>query len=140
MSGEFQISTDKTQLDINLIADYLLNEAYWSKGRSLELVEKSIEHSLCFGVYTQEGQQLAFARIVTDYVVFAWIMDVFVIDKFKGKGVGKLLIDYMMRYPDLKNVKGMGLRTEDAQGFYEKFGFGTILEPETWMFKRNRNI
>jgi len=108
---EFHISTNKKLLDIEFIHDYLSNKSYWAKGRSLELVKKSIENSMCFGVFDESDKQIAFARVATDYVIFAWMMDVFVSDNYKGKGIGKALIDYIVNHKDLCNVKGIGLRT-----------------------------
>ncbi|MEO0901909.1 MAG: GNAT family N-acetyltransferase, partial [Bacteroidota bacterium] len=80
---------------------------------------------------------VGFARIATDYVVFAWLMDVFVVDDFKGQGIGHQLLQAILSYADLKAVNGIGLRTNDAQNFYRKHGFDTIAEPNTWMFKKN---
>ncbi|WP_223826548.1 GNAT family N-acetyltransferase [Flagellimonas sp. S3867] len=122
-------------MDIPLIHQYLSQQSYWAKGRSVELVEKSIDNSLCFGVFDENENQIAFARIATDFVVFAWLMDVFVKESHKGIGVGKLLMDAIVYHPDLTPVKGIGLRTNDAHNFYRKYGFDSIPDPETWMFK-----
>ncbi len=134
---EFHISTNKKLLDIEFIHDYLSNKSYWAKGRSLELVKKSIENSMCFGVFDESDKQIAFARVATDYVIFAWMMDVFVSDNYKGKGIGKALIDYIVNHKDLCNVKGIGLRTKDAHKLYKRFDFSEIPNPHTWMLKIN---
>lgn len=136
MKKEFYISTDQSKLDIPMIHDYLSEQSYWAKGRSWELVEKSIQNSLCFGVFDGQNKQVAFARVATDYVVFAWLMDVFVVERLKGLGIGKMLIDYVIKHPELAEVNAIGLRTSDAHGLYEKFGFGSIPEPENWMFRK----
>ena len=136
MVDEFQISTDKDKLDVNFIHQYLSKKSYWAKGRRLELVEKSIENSLCFGVYDANEVQVAFARIATDYVVFAWLMDVFVIEKHQGKGIGKLIMDAIVNHEALTKVNGIGLRTNDAHALYEKFGFEKIENAETWMLRK----
>ncbi|TXN35782.1 GNAT family N-acetyltransferase [Flagellimonas hymeniacidonis] len=136
MSADFYISTEKSKMDVPLIHKYLSEESYWAKGRSEELVVKSMENALCFGVFAKDGEQIAFARIVTDFVVFAWLMDVFVVEKHQGKGIGKMLLDYIFNYPELQNVKGMGLRTNDAHSLYTTYGFESIPNPETWMFKK----
>jgi hypothetical protein len=86
METGFYISTDKTKLDTAIIFDYLSNQSYWAKGRSMETIEKSIKNSLCFGVYTADHQQVGFARIVSDYAVFAWLMDVFIYPLTKAMG------------------------------------------------------
>ncbi|WP_411030828.1 GNAT family N-acetyltransferase [Spongiimicrobium sp. 3-5] len=137
MNEEFYIDTDQSKMDIAYIHDYLSNKSYWAKNRDLQKVKQSMEHSICFAVYNQDRQQIAFARIVTDEVVFAWLMDVFVDDTYQGKGIGKLLMEYILRHPSLKTVKGIGLRTNDAHGLYKKFGFNEIDDPETWMLKKN---
>lgn len=138
MENDFYIFTDKSKMDINFIHNYLSGQSYWAKGRSKALVQKSMENSLCFGIFNTSNRQVGFARLVTDYVVFAWLMDVFVDEEFKGKGLGKMLIDHIITLPELKEVNGIGLRTNDAHGLYEKFGFEKILEPETWMLKKNK--
>jgi len=132
------LSTDPSKLDLDFVHHYLSQRAYWSKGRSKRDVQTSVENSLCFGLYTKQGnQQIGFARVATDYVVFAWIMDVFIANEFKGRGYGTMLVENIINHPKLKEVNGFGLRTSDAHGLYKKFGFAEIPNPETWMFKRN---
>lgn len=138
MEGEFYIITEREKMDIPFIHTYLSESSYWAKGRTVESVLKSVENSSCFGVFDRKGQQVAFARLVTDYVVFAWLMDVFVHSEYKGQGIGKMLIEHIIHLPELENVNGIGLRTNDAHGFYEKFGFEKISEPQTWMLKKNK--
>ena len=132
-----QISTDKSRLDIKLIHNYLSKESYWAKGRSLEAVKKSIKNSLCFGVYFNE-EQIGFARVVTDYTVFAWVMDVFILPDYQWQGYGKKLMEYMTNYKDLNGLKRWGLGTDDAHGLYEKFGFKALSKPENMMEKINK--
>lgn len=132
------VTADKTKIDLEFVHSYLCKESYWAKGRSMELVRLSIENSLCFSMFEKHtSKQIGFSRIATDYVVFAWIMDVFIDKKFRNKGYSKLLINHILGYPALKNVNGFGLRTEDAHGLYRKFGFSEIPNPSSWMFKRN---
>jgi len=138
MANDFYISTDKDKMNMNFIHEYLSNQSYWAKGRSLELVKKSILNSMCFGVFTKDDIQIGFARIATDYVVFAWIMDVFIDENYKKQGVGKVLIDYIVNHDELKGVNGIGLRTQDAHEFYRRFGFDNIPNPESWMLKKNK--
>lgn len=129
----FYISTDKSLLDINLIYHYLSLESYWATGRSKETIKKSIHHSLCFGIYDNTHKQLGFARVVSDYAVFAWLMDVFVLDDYQGKGLGKQLINAIVNHQDLQGLKRWGLGTKDAHGLYEKFGFKSLSEPDKMM-------
>ncbi len=136
---EVFVSTDPLKIDLNFVHQYLSKEAYWAKGRSIEDVKTSIENSLCFGLYLAENNaQIGFARVATDYVVFAWIMDVFIDAEFKARGYGKMLVRHILSHIKLKNVNGFGLRTSDAHGLYSQFGFTEIPNPETWMYKKNK--
>ena len=133
MNGNFFISTDKTHLNTDLIIDFLSNQSYWAQGRSRQTVEKSIENSLCFGVFTSENQQVGFARVITDYAVFAWLLDVFILEDFRGKGLGKMLMTAIMTHEDLQGLKRWGLGTRDAHSLYEKYGFTSLSKPEIMM-------
>jgi len=131
----YTISTDKARLDLELIHDYLSNRSYWAQGRPFEIVQRSVEHSLCFGVYQAE-QQVGFARVVTDYVTFAWLCDVFVLESHRGQGLGKWLIECVAGHPDLLNLKLFLLATRDAHELYRRYGgFDTLPKPEKWMFR-----
>lgn len=129
----FFISTDRDRLDIQMIHRFLSERSYWAKGRSLETVRQSIANSLCFGVYDVSGKQLGFARVATDYAVFAWLMDVFILEDYRGKGLGKLLIKEVTEHPALKNLRRIGLGTADAHGLYQQFGFTGLSKPENMM-------
>ena len=117
------VSTDKSLLDIAMIHKFLSESSYWAKGRSLETVKKSIDNSLCFGLYDENLKQLGFARVITDYSVFAWIIDVFILEKYREKGLGKKLIEEIMNFNDLKEVKKIRLATKDAHNLYSQYGF-----------------
>ena len=127
------ILTDKGRLDISMIHQYLTERSYWAKGRSFETVQKSIANSLCFGAYDVVGNQLAFARVITDYAVFGWVLDVFVLEKYRGRGLGKKLMESIVNHPDLKDLKRMGLGTDDAHGLYQQYGFTGLSKPENIM-------
>jgi GNAT superfamily N-acetyltransferase len=127
-----KISTDKSRLDIKLIHNYLSNESYWAKGRSIEKVRLSIENSICFGVYLDEAQ-IGFARVITDYAVFAWILDVFILKDFQGRGYGKKLMNTIMTQNNLQNLLRWGLGTDDAHGLYEQYGFKPLRKPQNMM-------
>ena len=127
-----QISTNKTRLDINLIHNYLSNESYWAKGRDIDIVKRSIDNSLCFGVFNDNGQ-IGFARVVTDYAVFAWIMDVFILKDYRGNGYGKKLMSAIMTHENLQNLQRWGLGTDDAHGLYKQFGFKPLRKPQNMM-------
>lgn len=132
MKPSIQISTDKSKLDINLIHDFLANQSYWAKGRSLETIRQSIDNSLCFGVYLNEAQ-VGFARVVTDYSVFAWIMDVFILPDFRGNGFSKELMQAITTHEKLQNLQRWGLVTTDAHGLYKQYGFKPLSTPHKMM-------
>ncbi len=134
-----QISTDKSQLDIEMIHRYLSERSYWAIGRTREMVEKSIEHSICFGAY-YEGKQVGFARVVTDYTVFGWVLDVFVLEEFRRKNIGKLLVSAIVNHPDIVGLRRVGLGTDDAHGLYSQFGFTGLMKPENMMERINPDV
>lgn len=135
--ASFTISTDKSKMDLSLIYNFLTN-SYWAKGRSFDDVKKSIENSYCIGVFDGE-MQVGFARVVSDCVVFAYLMDVFVAEEYRGRGISKLIMDELMFNSPMKNVKKWLLATVDANGLYEKYGFGLLKNPERLMEKWNHN-
>ncbi|GMQ46431.1 GNAT family N-acetyltransferase [Vibrio sp. 10N] len=131
----YSVSTDKKHLDIILIHRYLSN-SYWAKGVPLSVVEKSIEHSLCFGAYDSDGNQVGFARIITDRATFAYLSDVFVVDDKQGQGIAKLILSTIEQHPDLQGLRRTMLGTVDAHSLYQKFGFKSIQQPEFLMQKK----
>jgi GNAT superfamily N-acetyltransferase len=137
MNTGFYISTDKSKLDVAMICDFLANNAYWAAGRKRATIEKSIANAFCFGVYDRKDTQVGFARVITDFSVFAWLLDVFIIAPQRGQGLGKLLIEEIVGHKDLQGVKRWGLGTRDAQGLYQKFGFKPLARPERWMERVN---
>lgn len=127
------ISDDKSKLDTGLIYEFLTN-SYWAEGRTIEEVKKSIEHSICFGVYIND-KQIGFARIITDYVVFAYLMDVFILEKYRGRGYSKLLLNRILDDKRFRGIKKWMLATKDAHSLYAKFGFESVQRPERLMEK-----
>jgi GNAT superfamily N-acetyltransferase len=129
----YSISTDPRRIDIDAVHDYLCNRAYWCLGRSRAVVEKSIENSLCFGIY--EGvKQVGFARVVTDYATFAWLCDVFVLEEYRGQGLGKWIIGCVVAHPELQDLGLFILATTNAHELYRRYGgFDTLLLPGKWM-------
>ena len=137
-NGEFTISTDRNRLQIDAIHKFLTEESYWAKERSLEQTETAIENSLCFGVYRGENL-IGFARVVSDFATFAYVGDVFITKEFRGRGLSKWLMDVIVGYPDLQNLRRWVLATRDAHALYEKFGFASLRFPERWMEKTAPN-
>lgn len=131
---QIQVSTNKSLLDINLIHKYLSERSTWALGISKQTVEVSIKNSLCFGVYDQwSGQQLAFARVITDEATFANLVDVFVLDKYQGLGISNELMRAVMAHPSVNNVRRCTLVTSTAPWLYKKFGFDRLTHPDTHM-------
>ncbi|PWB19891.1 GNAT family N-acetyltransferase [Flavobacterium sp. HTF] len=128
-----EISKDKNKLDVLFIQNFL-KDIYWAAGRTIEEVQRTIDASVCFGIYLN-GKQIGFARVITDYVVFAYLMDVFISEEFRGNGYSSLLIEKMMNDPELQEVKIWRLATTDAHFLYEKFGFTPLAHPEKMMEK-----
>ncbi|RUS23303.1 hypothetical protein BC937DRAFT_88509 [Endogone sp. FLAS-F59071] len=158
-NGPFLISTDPAKLDTTAVVDFL-QSSYWAKNRSSETIVRSLKHSLCFSLLERTSatasqgsetlslslQQIGLARIVTDYATFAYIMDLYVLDKFRGRGLGGWLLDCVMRYPELNRLKRWQLRTKDQHEFYRRVGFepgrqlGMLMEyypPEETQTKRS---
>jgi GNAT superfamily N-acetyltransferase len=127
------VSKDKSKLDVPFIQNFL-KDIYWAAGRTMEEVQRTIDASVCFGIYL-DGKQIGFARVITDYVVFAYLMDVFISEEFRGNGYSSLLIEKMMNDPELQEVKIWRLATTDAHFLYEKFGFTPLAHPEKMMEK-----
>jgi GNAT superfamily N-acetyltransferase len=135
----YSISTDRKLLNLELIHNFLSNTSYWAKGRNLEVVLRSIENSLNFGVY-KGREQVGFARVVTDYATFAWIADVFVLPEHRGRGLGKWLMEVIVSHPQLQGFRRWVLSTKDAHGVYERFGFRALHRPERWMERPDPNM
>ena len=127
------VSTDKSKLNVPFIQNFL-KDIYWAAGRTIDEVQTTIDASFCFGIYEDEDQ-IGFARVITDYVVFAYLMDVFIDEKHRGKGYSIILIDTMMKEPQLQQVKIWRLATSDAHFLYEKFDFTPLAHPEKMMEK-----
>jgi GNAT superfamily N-acetyltransferase len=135
---DFLISTDPTRLDLDVIYDFLTN-CYWAKGIPREVVVRSIEHALCFGIY-ESGGQVGFARVISDFATIAYVGDVFVVESHRGRGLGKWLMECIVQHPGLQNLRRWILTTRDAQGLYSQFGFTPVKAPERFMERHQANI
>ena len=122
-AGDFEVSTARDRLDRGVILN-TLSETYWAGDVAPERILESVANALPFGLYHRpDGRQIGFARVVTDMTRFAWLSDVFVVDGFRGRGCGALLMSAILGYPPLATVYNWTLATRDAHGFYERFGF-----------------
>ena len=136
----YEISTDPARLDLDLIHRFL-SSSYWADGRPRDVVERSIRHSLCFGVYAldprpaelEAGAQVAFGRVITDYATFGYLADVFVLPSHRGRGIATGLMRAVVAHPAVQELQVMLLRTRDAHGLYTQFGFGPLPQPDEMM-------
>ncbi|MYN17347.1 GNAT family N-acetyltransferase [Rugamonas sp. FT107W] len=133
------ISTNKADLDVPLIYQFLSEQSTWAIGMPRAVLERAIEHSLCFGAYV-DGRQVGFARVVTDRATFANLVDVFVLPEVRGRGYGKQLVEAVLAHADLQNLRRFTLATGDAHGLYAQFGFTPPLRPASLMERYFPNI
>jgi N-acetylglutamate synthase-like GNAT family acetyltransferase len=132
-TGKFLISTDRSKLDVDLIHKFL-TRSYWALGIPRETVVRSIENSLCFGVY-DGADQIGFARVISDFATYAYIADVFIIEQYRERGLGKELMASIVAHPDLQGLRRWGLGTRDAHGLYAQFGFKRVDNPSPIMME-----
>ena len=132
-SPAYEISTDRSRLDVERVHHFLSTEAYWSPGVARSPVERSIEGSICFGVYAPDGQQVGFARAVTDRATFAWLADVYIESEHRGQGLGKLLVEAVLGHPELQGLRRWFLATADAHELYRRYGFGELEDIQRFM-------
>lgn len=148
--GEFLVSTDPARLDLDLIYGFLTN-CYWAKGIPRDVVARSVEHALCFGIYDEsmpESPLLAksarngaplvgFARVISDFATIAYLGDVFVLESHRGRGLGKWMMECILQHPALQNLRRWILLTRDAHGLYAQHGFTPVKAPESYMELHN---
>jgi len=132
MIDHITYSTNKDLLDVRLIHAYLSEESYWAKGIHLEKVQSSIDHSLCFGAYS-DHKQVAFARLITDHTTFGYLADVFVLGDFRKRGIAKHLTECVIDVARNLKLRRIVLSTSDAHGLYRHFGFTELKDPGKMM-------
>ncbi|MEQ9263813.1 MAG: GNAT family N-acetyltransferase [Balneolaceae bacterium] len=139
LKDDFIVSTEKSDLDIPFIHEFLTNESGWSNGIPYELVEKSIENSLNFGLF-HDNRQIGYARIISDYSTIAYLGDVFIITEYRGLGLSKWLMEIIMNHKELQNLRRWILVTSTAEWLYEKYGFTKLIKPEIYMEKLDTEV
>jgi N-acetylglutamate synthase-like GNAT family acetyltransferase len=132
MVSGYRISTNKSDFDFNVIHSFISN-TYWAKGIPAETMRKAIDNAMCFGVFTDQNEQVGFARVITDTATFAYLSDVFILDAHRGRRLSKWLVQEIVAHPDLQNLRRFVLVTKDAHGLYEQFGFDVISYPDNFM-------
>ena len=133
--GECTISTDPSKLQLEAIADFL-STSYWAHQRSVATIQRSLEASLCFGVYHADAQ-IGLARVVTDNATFAYLCDVYILESQRGLGLGKWLMQTVLEHPDLRGVRRFMLATRDAHDLYAQYGFKPLEHPKRFMERFN---
>jgi GNAT superfamily N-acetyltransferase len=128
----FEISSDPTRLDRALIHHWRSTESYWARGIPREVLDRALDHSLCFGAYL-DGRQVGFARVVTDRATFGYLADVFVLPEARGRGCARRLVEAVLAHPELQGLRRMALATRDAHALYAQCGFSALARPETFM-------
>lgn len=130
-SDDLEISTDRARLNVELIHEFL-RTSYWAADIPREVVERSIENSLCFGAYRGE-RQVGFARVITDYATFGYVGDVFVLPEERGRGVAKAMMAALRAHPHLQGLRRLLLASKDAHGLYAQFGFEPLAKADWFM-------
>ena len=136
--NEFNISTDKNKINLDYVHQFL-TQSYWSPGTSIQIVKKAMEGSLCFGVY-DNNKQVGYARVITDTATFAYLADVFIDENYRGRGLGKWLVNVILKHPDLQGLRRIILTTKDAHKVYEQCGFTPVTNPERYMVYNPQSI
>jgi len=134
IQGNYVVSTDPSKLDLKVIHGYL-SRSYWAEEIPFETVKRSVEHSLCFGVYAAD-KQIGFARVISDYTTFAYLADVFILEEERGKGLSKFLMECILKHKELQGLRNFSLMTQDAHSLYARYGFKNIPKPENFMAKK----
>ena len=137
--GDLLISTNRERLSLDVIHGFLTS-GYWAKGIPREVVARSIEHALCFGIYDGDGAQIGFARVISDFATIAYVGDVFVLETHRGRGLGKWLMQCITEHSALQNLRRWILTTRDAHGLYSQFGFTPVKAPERFMERHQPNV
>lgn len=140
--GEFTIDTDRARVDLDVVHGFLVG-CYWAQGIPRDVVRRSIDGALCFGIYYDggesplagDGAQVGFARVISDFATYAYVGDVFVLEPWRGRGLSRWLMECVTGHPDLQGLRRWVLATRDAHGLYRPFGFTEIAHPERWMHR-----
>ncbi len=132
------MTTDKGRLDLEMIHGFL-RTSYWAAGIPAEVVRRSVENSLTFGLFRGD-EQVGFARVVTDYATFAYLADVFVLEGHRGRGLSRWLMEVVLSHPDLQGLRRWMLATADAHGLYERYGFAALKAPEIFMERHDPDV
>lgn len=135
---DYLLSMDKSKIDVAAVHRFL-SHSYWAENIPLTVVQKSIDNSLCFAVYHNQGL-IGFARVISDFATFAYLADVFILPEERGKGLSKWLMEVIMDHPQLSGLRRFTLATRDAHGLYAQFGFTPFDKPDRWMQRHDPEV
>ena len=139
MIDGFRITSRIDEMDVDAVHDFL-SHSYWAKGIPKATLQKAMRNSICFGIFDSSGAQIGFARTITDSATYAYLADVYILEKHRGKGLSKWLVSEVVAHPELQGLRRITLATLDAHGLYEKFGFKPLTKPETFMEAWNPDV
>lgn len=139
MVSGYRVSSFREEMDFDVIHSYISN-TYWAEGIPKETFKKALDNSLCFGVFSSEGKQVGFARMITDQATFAYLADVFIDEAHRGKGLSKWLMQEVHDHPSLQGLRRILLATRDAHSLYQQFGYTSLSSPATFMQKWQPDI
>ncbi len=128
----YLISTDKSKLNLDMIHQFLANESHWARNIPADRVKKSIENSLCFGLYF-EDKQIGFARVISDYSTIAYLGDLFILKEHRGQGLSRWMLEVIMNHPDLSGLKRWILVSKEAHDVYQQYGWAMVARPVNWV-------
>lgn len=135
---EYTISTDGERIDFPVVHRFL-SRSYWAQNIPADVVRRSIENSLCFGLF-EADKQIGFARVISDYATFAYLCDVFIMEEYRGRSLSKWLLETILAHPELQGLRRWLLATKDAHGLYSQFGFTALDAPSIFMQRHAPNI
>lgn len=139
MIDGYRIRANPQEMDLIVVHSFL-SKSYWAAGIPISTMRRAMDNSLCMGIFTDSGSQVAFARMATDMATFAYLADVFVLEDHRGKGLGKWLIQDILAHPDLQGLRRILLATRDAHSLYQEFGFRPLDDPQLFMELWNPKI
>ena len=134
-----RLSTLTEEMDVDAVHAYLSGESYWARGSPREVVARAVQHSLCIGIF-DGAAQVAFARAVTDRATYAYLADVYVLQAYRGRGLGKWMMETLVAHPDLQGLRRWSLMTKDAHGLYAQFGFTPLSHPDRSMERTHPGV
>lgn len=137
--GDYLISAEPARIDARAVHAYL-SRSYWAEGIPFEVVQRSLENSVCIGAYDSTGAQVGLIRLITDRATFCYVCDVYVLEAHRKHGLSKAMMTLARAHPELQGLRRWNLVTQDAHGLYRQFGFEAPPKPERYMERLDREV